>query len=102
MKRNLYQKYESKIDIILYLLKDILELIEVNSGVITHDGNGGDLLQGHVVTSLHSLAALGHVSDGLVGRAGDLEFLEVVSILKEQVIKRNFLISNHTYFSLRI
>merc|ERR1719222_931280 len=62
------------------LLEDVLEVIEVQSGDVTHDRNCGHFLQSNKVGSLHFLAGVEDVSDRLVGGPGDFKLLEVVLV----------------------
>merc|ERR1719439_508371 len=69
------------------LLENSLEVVEVEGGVIAHDGDGGHLLQGHEVGSLHLLAAVENVSNRLVGGSGDLEPSKLFSSAKVNILQ---------------
>jgi hypothetical protein len=61
------------------LLKGLLELVEVNSGVVAHDADGSNLLQGFVISATDLLALQESVTNGLVGGASDFEFVKASS-----------------------
>lgn len=63
-----------------HLLKGLLELVEVDGRVVAHDADGAELVQGLEVGSLDLLSLEEHVSDGLVGAAGDLELQEAAVV----------------------
>merc|ERR1711878_230529 len=45
------------------LLKDLLEVVEVNSGVVAHHRDGGHLLQGYEVSTLNLLSMVEDITD---------------------------------------
>ena len=64
------------------LLEDVLELVEVDGGVVAHDRDGGDFLESAVVGGLGLGAGVEELADGLVGGAGDLELVELLVVLE--------------------
>ena len=59
-----------------YLLKCLLELIEVNGGVIAHDADGSNLMQTFKLGALDLLALQEDIANGFIGGASDLELVE--------------------------
>ena len=64
------------------LLESILVFVEINGGVVAHDGASGDFLKSQVVTSLDLLAVVEQVADGLVGGSRELELVEFLLVLE--------------------
>merc|ERR1711887_214240 len=65
------------------LLKDLLEVVEVNGGVVAHHGDGGHLLQGYKVGTLDLLSMVEDIADWFVGGSRDLKLLQVSSLISE-------------------
>merc|ERR550534_831664 len=65
------------------LLKDLLELVEVNGRVVAHHGDGGHLLQGLEVSTLDLLSVVEDITNRLVGGSRDLELLKVSGLVSE-------------------
>merc|ERR1719273_582707 len=65
------------------LLKDLLEVVEVNGRVIAHHRDGGHLFQGFKVSTLDLLSMVEDISDRLVGGSGDLKLLQVSRFISE-------------------
>merc|ERR1719365_11825 len=65
------------------LLKDLLEVVEVNGRVVAHHGDGGHLLQGNKVGTLDLLSVVEDIADWLVGGSRDLKLLQISSLISE-------------------
>merc|ERR1711887_175931 len=63
------------------LLKDLLEVVEVNGRVVAHHRDGGHLLQGDKVSTLDLLSMIEDISNRLVGGSGDLKLLQVTRLI---------------------
>uniref|UniRef100_A0A2M3YY06 Uncharacterized protein n=1 Tax=Anopheles braziliensis TaxID=58242 RepID=A0A2M3YY06_9DIPT len=62
------------------LLEDLLHFVEIDGGVVTHDADRAQLVQGFVVGSLDALSVEGDLTDRLVGGARDLELSEAAIV----------------------
>lgn len=71
---------ESSLGSLADLLERLFEFVEVNGGVVAHDANRTDLVEGLVVLSLDLLSPQEDVTDGLVGRSCDLELVEAAVV----------------------
>merc|ERR1712073_76498 len=65
------------------LLKDLLELVEVDGRVVAHHGDSGHLLQGLEVGTLDLLSVVEDIANRLVGGSRDLELLKVSGLVSE-------------------
>merc|ERR550534_2385493 len=65
------------------LLKDLLEVVEVNGRVVAHHGDGGHLFQGNKVGTLDLLSMVEDIAHWLVGGSGDFKLLEVSGLISE-------------------
>merc|ERR1711887_387060 len=65
------------------LLKDLLEVVEVNGRVIAHHRDGGHLFQGFKVGTLDLLSVVEDIAYWLVGGSRDLKLLQVSSLISE-------------------
>lgn len=68
-----------------YLLKCLLELVEVNSRVVAHDADSAYFVKGLEVGSLDLLALQEHVTNRLVGGTSDFELQEVAVVALDLV-----------------
>merc|ERR1719494_1219229 len=65
------------------LLKDLLEVVEVNGGVVAHHRDGGHLFQGGKVGTLDLLSVVEDITHWLVGGSRDFKLLQVSSLISE-------------------
>merc|ERR1712088_892662 len=65
------------------LLKDLLEVVEVNGRVIAHHRDGGHLFQGFKVGTLDLLSVVEDIAYWLVGGSRDFKLLQVSSLIGE-------------------
>lgn len=63
-----------------HLLERLLELVEVDGGVVAHDADGGQLVQTLVVGGADLLALEEHLANRFVGGPGDLELVEAAVV----------------------
>jgi hypothetical protein len=65
-----------------HLLEDVLELVEVNGGVVAHYGDGCNFFQGRVVGALDLSPGMEELTDGFVGGSGEFELVELLLVLE--------------------